>query len=121
MRNLKIADSTFNYKHTTVKLVTRVMMKYYHLQKNVWESVKRVTNPKQNTKDNFTFEQGVDTLNIFDDDFYMLHKEQIKTIFTIGVYSGLRLSDCVLLKSKNIMSLAGWFSNKMHPYQNKTS
>lgn len=119
LRNLKIADSTFNYKHTTVKLVTRVMMKYYHLQKNVWESVKRVNNPKQNTKDNFTFEQGVATLEIFDDDFYMMYKEQIKTIFNLGVYSGMRLSDCVLLKWKNIISLADGLVIKCIPIKTK--
>jgi integrase len=119
LRNLKIADSTFNYKHTTVKLVTRVMMKYHHLQKNVWESVKRVNNPKQNTKDNFTFEQGVATLKIFDDDFYMMHKEQIKTIFNLGVYSGMRLSDCVLLKWKNIISLADGLVIKCIPIKTK--
>jgi len=119
LRNLKIADSTFNYKHTTVKLVTRVMMKYYHLQKNVWESVKRVNNPKQNTKDNFTFEQGVATLEIFDDDFYMMHKEQIKTIFNLGVYSGMRLSDCVLLKWKNIISLTDGLAIKCIPIKTK--
>jgi len=119
LRNQGIADSTFNYKHTTVKLVTRVMMKYYHLQKNVWESVKRVNNPKQNTKDHFSFDQGVEVLKIFDEDFYMMHKEQIKIIFNIGVYSGLRLSDCVLLKWENIIGLSDGLAIKCVPQKTK--
>ena len=119
LRSQGFSDSTFNYKHTTVKLVTRVMMKYYPLQKNVWESVKRVNNPKQNTKDHFTFDEGVNVLNVFDEDFYMLHKEQIKIIFNIGVYSGLRLSDCILLKWKNIIGLSDGLAIKCVPKKTK--
>ena len=115
LRKLKIADSTFNYKLTTVKLVTRVLMKSFNLKINIWDSIKRINNPKQSSKDIFTFEQGVSVLDIFNKPFEMMHKEQMRVIFAIGVYSGLRLTDCVLLKWNNIISFHNGLAIKCIP------
>jgi integrase len=104
LKNLELADSTFNYKIGSLKLIFRVLSQKAGLNGNVWNAVNRIKHIKQETKKPFTFQQSEELLNTFDKDkFQPMHKEQLKVLFAIGIYSGQRLIDCVNLKWRNII------------------
>lgn len=104
LKTLNLADVTFNYKIGALKLIFRVLKKEACLSVNVWDSISRIKHPKQETKKQFTFQQSESLLNTFDkDEFQPMHKEQLKVLFAIGIYSGQRLIDCVNLKWSNII------------------
>lgn len=104
LKTLKLADTTFNYKIGALKLIFRILREKASLSVNVWDSIGRIKHPKQETKKQFTFQQSENLLNTFDkEEFQPMHKEQLKVLFAIGIYSGLRLADCVNLKWSNII------------------
>ena len=104
LKTLNLADSTFNYKVGALKLIFRILKGKACLSSNVWDSVSRIKNPKQETKKQFTFQQAEKLLNAFDDnEFQTMHKKQLKILFALGIYSGQRFFDCVNLKWSNIV------------------
>ena len=110
LKSLNLADVTFNYKIGSLKLIFRILQSKANLSSNVWDSVKRIKNPKQETKQAFTFQEATNLLNVFNDgyrdkdgkEYLPMHKEQLRVLFVIGVYTGLRLIDCVHLRWSNI-------------------
>lgn len=93
-----ISANTYNYKIGTLKLIARVLEDKANLSKNVWLEVGRKSAP-QKTKKLMSFRDVLELLKIFDDDkFEIFLKSEMRTLFYIGAYTGLRLADCCLLK-----------------------
>jgi len=115
LKALNLADTTFNYKIGSLKLIFRILKDKANLNGNVWNCINRISHPKQETKQNFTFPQALELLKVFEigykykdknkriQSFNPMHKEQLETLFFIGIYSGLRLIDCVKLRWSHII------------------
>lgn len=122
LKTLDLADVTFNYKIGSLKLIFRILKDRANLNSNVWDSIPRIKNPRQETKQNFTFQQATALLEVFEDGFLYKdrpynpkNKEQLKTLFIIGVYSGLRLIDCVKLRWNNVIKFENGLAIKCKP------
>ena len=98
----KIANSTFNKKITALqKLFKSIEKETNNLfnpfrSENIHRRTKRTISKKEFTKD-----EAIKILNSFDE-INVLNKNELKVMFFIGIYTGLRMKDCCLLKWDSI-------------------
>jgi integrase len=162
LESLKLADTTYNYKIGTLKLVARILKEEAGLNSTVWEKLTRIKNPERMTKQYFTFNESVKLLEVFDaldekenpiyfnkkrgkqiaekyqdvlnslaqnqlkekiatlqEKEHELYKDQMRVLFAIGIYSGMRLADCVNLKWSNITNLENGVVIKCKPIKTR--
>lgn len=162
LESLKLADTTYNYKVGTLKLVARILKDAAGLNSNAWNELARIKNPERMTKQHFTFAESLKVLEVFDSvdengrsvyfnkktrkqiaEKYQVmldglsgeelkakiaelqeqenqkYKDQMRVMFGIGVYSGMRLADCASLKWSNIMNLETGLVIKCKPIKTR--
>ncbi len=103
-----LSPNTLNYKRGSLMLIFRVLKKRAGLSGNVWEEIPRARVSKrgangldgtQASRKALPFYESVELLKVFDDpNLQLMHKEQMRTLFAIGIMTGLRLIDAVNLK-----------------------
>jgi integrase len=90
--------NTFNYHVKALHLVFRILL---GSRDNVWscDNIKRKEKIRMNVRQALTEEEVVKLLNSFDTpELSVPFKEEMKTLFNIGMWTGLRLADAILLK-----------------------
>ncbi|MCK4981725.1 MAG: tyrosine-type recombinase/integrase [Victivallaceae bacterium] len=107
----KIAATTFNYHIHSLTLITKVLKDKAGIDSNPWGTITHKTEFKQKRKE-FTYSQTTEIFEAFDDDkLRLMNKQEMKILFYIGAFTGLRLNDAVNLKwaainfTRNIISL----------------
>ena len=107
LKETKIAVNTHNRKMRRIRKIFTTLKEYYpgqnpfastNLQRKVREeqgtTVRRLA---------FTQEQEETLRQVLDDPkFKIINKQEIKVIYYIGMYTGQRLKDCVLLQWQNV-------------------
>lgn len=107
----KIAATTFNYHIHSLKLISKVLKDKAGIEANPWDKITHKTEYKQKRKE-FTYSQTTAIFEAFGDDkLRLMNKQEMKILFYIGAFTGLRLNDAVNLKwtainfNRNIISL----------------
>ena len=100
--NEKISANTYNYHIGALKLIFRILGDKAGIDHNPWLSITRKVEHKQSRKE-LSESEVLTVLETFDDDsFYLLNKDEMRVIFNIGIWTGLRLIDCVLVEWSSI-------------------
>ena len=94
----QMSANTYNYHIGALQTLFDIVAN----NKNVWKSIERKEENKKSHK--LLSKEDINSiLNIFEDDsFYLLHKDEMELLIYLGIYTGLRLIDCVHLKHENI-------------------
>ncbi|MFA6715284.1 MAG: tyrosine-type recombinase/integrase [Victivallaceae bacterium] len=107
----KISAATFNYHMQSLTLITKILKDKAGIDANPWDTITRKTEMKQKRKE-FTYSQAAKIFEAFDDDnLRLMNKQEMKVLFYIGAFTGLRLADAINLKwsavnfARNIISL----------------
>jgi len=101
-RKKKISAATFNYHMQSLSLITKILKDKAGIDANPWDTITRKTEMKQKRKE-FTYSQTTTIFEAFDDDnLKLMNKQEMKVLFHIGAFTGLRLTDAVNLKWKTI-------------------
>lgn len=89
-----VGAATYNIRLVLFKRIWKALSGEYRLEKDVWESFKKkkVTKSTRRTVSSFEIGKVLSAAESFD----------MKLLLTIGIYTGLRLSDCALLKWSDI-------------------
>lgn len=102
--DLGIAGKTFNNHIKALHLITRILAKKAGVDRNPWDkdNVTRKNEVKQSRKE-LTEDQVLNILDSFDSDkLKLMHKPEMKVMFHLGAWTGLRLIDCALMKWESI-------------------
>ena len=101
----KVSTSTFNNYIGNLKVMFRLLLDAAGLESNPFDTIprkKRKTEKHQRLSD----EQFKSIIAIFDDpekhNCYIKNIDEVKTLIFLGTFTGLRLKDCVLMKTKSI-------------------
>ena len=89
-----VGAATYNIRLVLFKRIWKALSGEYRLEKDVWESFKKkkVVKSTRRTVSSFEIGKVLSAAESFD----------MKLLLTIGIYTGLRLSDCALLKWNDI-------------------
>jgi integrase len=125
LKNKALSPNTLNYKRGALLLIFRVLQQEAGLSSNVWQKIPRarVTKRGQNGLDGtqakrraIHFYESVNLLKVFNESsFKLMHKEQMQTLFSIGIFTGLRLIDAVNLKWQYIKDVTGGQLIELYP------
>ena len=97
-----LSEETYNRHIGNMRAVTNVLMKKAELSENVWTHIKR-KDSKSIGKKKLLVEELAKLIGTFSDPaFRLMNKEQMGILFYIGIFTGMRLVDCVLLEWKSI-------------------
>lgn len=97
-----ISASTYNYHIGALSTITKALMHSAGLNDNVWDHIARKHAKKQGKK-RLYLNDMLKVLDVFSDDkFKPMHKSELEILFHVGIFTGMRLVDCVLLKWDNI-------------------
>ena len=97
-----ISGKTFNAHFQAIKLITGIIFKQYKISNNPFDTIIKKREEKQSRKE-FTEAQVIEILNSFDDSkLYLMHKDEMRVMFNLGAWTGLRLIDCALMEWKSI-------------------
>jgi len=97
-----ISSATFNYHIYVNGLVFRVLLKLLGISDNPFSAVVRKKSLPQ-VKKELSEVEIVKLLKSFDDPkMEIMHKSEMKLLFCIGAYTGLRLVDCAQLKWEGV-------------------
>jgi integrase len=106
----KLSPSTFNQHRGTLSLITKTLSKQADIFENVWLEVPRMINEGISRKE-LSEKEILKLLGIFDDDeFSIPSQDEMRVLFNIGTWTGLRLIDCVMLKWDSINLERGFIS-----------
>lgn len=98
----RLSTSAFNQHRGTLIRLFRLLGKEAGITENPMLVIESKATPGITRKE-LTEEQILTVLEKFDDpNFHMLHKEEMRVLFHMGTWTGLRLKDCVLMKWENI-------------------
>lgn len=107
MRQLNIAVSTHNRKIKRIRRVFKVLSEYCG-EDNPFQSAVLLRKEREEREQDvhrlsFTREQEQQLRDVLDDDkFKVMNKGEIKVIYYLGMFTGQRLKDCVLLRWSKI-------------------
>lgn len=89
-----VGAATYNIRLVLFKRIWKALSGEYRLEKDTWESFKKkkVVKSTRRTVSSFEIGKVLSAAESFD----------MKLLLTIGIYTGLRLSDCALLKWSDI-------------------
>jgi len=104
-----ISANTFNYHLGALKLICRVLAEKAGLEANPFAAIERHTGIKQQRKE-FTLSEVQSMLAAFDHladypnrkPLRLLNPDEMRALFYLLAYSGLRLADACLLKWKSV-------------------
>lgn len=106
----KLSSSTFNQHRGTLLLIVKSLAKQADIFENVWLEVPRMINEGISRKE-LSENEILNLLAIFDkDDFSIPYKDEMRVLFNIGTWTGLRLGDCVMLKWDSVNLARGFIS-----------
>jgi len=101
----KVSTSTFNNYIGNLKVMFRLLLEPAGLESNPFDTIprkKRKTEKHQRLSD----EQFKSIIAVFDNpekyNCYIKNVDEVKTLIFLGAFTGLRLKDCVLMKTKSI-------------------
>jgi integrase len=95
---VRMGANTYNYHIQSLALVARIVGPDVGVEENPWKCIKKKTEAKQVRKD-FSKAQVEALLAAFDDDrLKLLNKDELRLLFHIGAFTGLRLEGAVNLK-----------------------
>lgn len=101
----KVSTSTFNNYIGNLKVMFRLLLEPAGLESNPFDVIprkKRKTEKHQRLSD----EQFKSIIAVFDNsekhNCYIKNVDEVKTLIFTGAFTGLRLKDCVLMKTKSI-------------------
>ncbi len=103
MRGQKIAVSTHNRKIKRIRRVFRALREYYDGE-NPFQAPTLLRKEREEREQDvhrlsFTREQEQALRDVLDDTKHkVMHKQEVKVIYYLGMYTGQRLKDCVLLR-----------------------
>ena len=107
MRELNIAVSTHNRKLKRIRKVFNVL-KEYRAEENPFNSAVLYRKEREEREQDvhrlsFTREQEEQLREVLDDDrFKVMNKPEVKVVYYLGMYTGQRMKDCVLLRWSKI-------------------
>ena len=107
MRELNIAVSTHNRKLKRIRKVFNVL-KEYRGEENPFNSAVLYRKEREEREQDvhrlsFTREQEEQLREVLDDDrFKVMNKLEVKVVYYLGMYTGQRMKDCVLLRWSKI-------------------
>ena len=107
MRELNIAVSTHNRKLKRIRKVFNVL-KEYRGEENPFNSAVLYRKEREEREQDvhrlsFTREQEEQLREVLDDDrFKVMNKPEVKVVYYLGMYTGQRMKDCVLLRWSKI-------------------
>ena len=97
-----ISANTYNYHIQAIKLILKTLSRQAGLTVNPFDILSRKAENKQSRKE-LSEKEVLAIIDSFDDPkLYLLNKEEMKALFHLGIWTGLRLVDCVLIKWENI-------------------
>ncbi|UDQ98875.1 tyrosine-type recombinase/integrase [Lentisphaerota bacterium WC36G] len=107
LRTTEIAVDTHNRKLKRIRKIFSCFIEYFE-EGNPFDlkqlyRVKREEQGKFQRRQAFTRDQERQLLEVLDDDkFQVINKEEIRVIYYIGMFTGQRLKDCVLLQWQDV-------------------
>ncbi len=107
LRKQNISVSTHNRKIGRLRKIFDVLQEYRDY-KNPFESKslrRKVREEQENSvrRLSFTYEQEQQLLNVLEDDKHkVMFKPEMRVVYYIGMFTGQRFKDCVLLKWQNV-------------------
>jgi len=98
----RLSTSSFNQHRGTLSRLFHLLSKEVGITENPMFVVESKSTPGISRKE-LTEKQITMVLGKFDDpNFNMMHKDEMRVLFHIGTWTGLRLKDCVLMKWDDI-------------------
>ena len=99
---LGISAKTFNEHIRTLSLVTRILSSYAGLEGNIWKNIAQKNESKQ-SRHEFSEKEIMQIIKSFENPELLIQsKNEMKTLFHLGIWTGLRLIDCVLMEWSSI-------------------
>ena len=104
MKTQRMAVDTHNRKIKRLRKIFNVLSEYRHGEENPFSSKTLLKKPREEQdigvrRMSFTREQEKALLEVLDNPKYkVINKEEIRVIYYLGLYTGQRLKDCVLLR-----------------------
>jgi integrase len=98
LHTLHLAKSTYNYHIGGLKMIYEWAAPQSN---NPWLSIslKKIKVVDKKRHKLFSKSEVNSILSVFDDDsFYLLNKDEMECVIKIGIYTGMRLADCINLK-----------------------
>jgi integrase len=94
----RMSENTYNYHIGALQTIFDIVAE----NKNIWKSIERKEENKKKHK-LLSKEEILNILKVFEDDkFYLRYKEEMEVLIYLGIYTGLRLIDCVHMRWENI-------------------
>lgn len=125
MKNQGLSPNTFNYKRGSLMLIWRVLSDKAGLTSNIWREIPRAKATKrtangldgtQARRKALPFYESVELLKVFDDpEFHTEDREELRLLFFVGVFTGLRLVDAVKLRWDQISELGNGAAIELYP------
>ena len=107
LRGKEIAVETHNRKIRRLKKMFEVLKEYRDTDNPfIASSLRRKEREEQDymvQRQSFSREQELEILKVLDDDIHFVkNKSEIRVVFNIGMFTGQRLKDCVLLRWESV-------------------
>ncbi len=97
-----LSTSAFNQHRGTLIRIFRRLSKQAGIHENPMEEMEAKAAPGITRKE-LNEVQIMQVLNKFEDpDFKIMHKDEMRVLFHMGTWTGLRLKDCILMKWENV-------------------
>jgi integrase len=97
-----LSANTFNYHIGALRLVFRILANKAGVDQNPWLMITRKAEERQSRKE-LSENEVIAVLEKFDDNsFYLMNKNEMRVMFNLGAWTGLRLIDCALMTWSNI-------------------
>jgi len=98
-----MSPGVYNKRIGSLKLIFKILKRQSGLSENPFQLIRRKILQTENKKE-LTNEQLVKVFESVDKEypFSVPHREDVKILFRIGAYTGMRLKDCCLLKLSEI-------------------
>jgi integrase len=94
----KLSGSTFNQHRCTLRMIHNFLSSELGSSENIWDEIPRAANDGISRKE-LNEKQILEVLAKFDDeDFYLLNKAEMRVMFHLGTWTGLRLADCAQMR-----------------------
>ena len=97
-----ISARTFNGYLQALGLIFKILAADGHTEENPFAGVRKRTEEKE-SREELSEDEVFKVLKVFDDEtFYIPHREEMRVLFHLGPWTGMRLQDCVRLKWSSI-------------------
>jgi hypothetical protein len=98
----QLSASTYNQHRGALILITNELAEKAGVEKNYWEKTSRLKDPGITRKELSEEEIKKILVSFADPKLKLPHKDEMRVLFHIGAWTGLRLADAILLKWPSI-------------------